>query len=113
MIENNRVSIFEEEIDLSGFAPEVEPIPAAPPAELVRRVSESAHFHSREPARAQSQAKHKPRTYRTGRTATFSAKTTPVVYDALYAIAESQEWKIGETLEHALAALQRELSIQG
>ena len=113
MIENNRVSIFEEELDLSGFAPEIEPPKAAPPAELVRRVSESAHFHSREPARGRSQPKHKPRTYRTGRSATFSAKTTPAVYDALYAIADRQEWKIGETLEHALAALQKELSVQG
>ena len=113
MMENNRISIFEEEIDLSGFAPEAETAKAAPPAELVRKVSESAHFHSREPTRARSQAKHKPRTYRTGRTATFSAKTTPAVYDALYAIADRQEWKIGETLEHALAALQRELSVQG
>lgn len=110
---DERISIFHEDIDLSGFAPEAEPAKAAPPAELVRRVSESAHFHSREPARARSQAKHKPRTYRTGRSATFSAKTTPVVHDALYAIADGQGWKIGETLEHALAALQKELSVQG
>jgi hypothetical protein len=107
-----RISIFHEEIDLSGFAPEAEPAKAAPSAEQVRKVSESAHFHSREPARERSRTKHKPRTYRTGRTATFSAKTTPVVYDALYAIADRQGWKIGETLEKALAALQRELSAQ-
>jgi hypothetical protein len=110
---DERTSIFHEDIDLSGFAPESEPAKAAPSAELVRKVSESAHFHSREPARARSQPKHKLRTYRTGRSATFSAKTTPIVYDAFYAIADRQEWKIGETLEHALAALQRELSVQG
>jgi hypothetical protein len=110
---DQRISIFQDDIDLSGFAPKVEPAKAAPPAELVKQVSESAHFHSREPARTRSQAKHKPRTYRTGRTATFSAKTTPAVFDALYAIADGQGWKIGETLEHALAALQRELSAQG
>jgi hypothetical protein len=110
---DQRISIFHEEIDLSGFAPEAEPTKAAPSAEQVRKVSESAHFHSREPARGRSSARHNPRTYRTGRTATFSAKTTPVVYDAFYAIADGQGWKIGETLEHALAALQRELSVQG
>jgi hypothetical protein len=32
---------------------------------------------------------------------------------ALYAIADQQGWLVGETLEHALAALQRELAGQG
>ena len=32
---------------------------------------------------------------------------------ALYAIADQQAWLVGETLEHALAALQRELAGQG
>lgn len=114
---DHRVSIFaEDEIDLSGFAPGAAPAKPAPPAELVRRVSEAAHFHSRQPAApapAPSPRMHRPRTYRTGRTATFSAKTTPVVHDAFYAIADRQGWKIGETLEHALAALEKELSAQG
>ena len=36
--------------------------------------------------------------------------TTPQTVEALYAIADRQGWLVGETLEHALAALRRELA---
>jgi hypothetical protein len=39
----------------------------------------------------------------------FNARTTPQTVEALYAIADRQGWLVGETLEHALTALQREL----
>jgi hypothetical protein len=100
-----RASIFEDD-DLPA-APE----PPRPAPEQVRALSEAANFRSREPQPAPAgQGRRKPRTYRTGRTAAFSAKTTPETVDALYAIAERQGWKVGETLERALTALQRELA---
>jgi hypothetical protein len=37
----------------------------------------------------------------------------PQTVEALYATADRQGWFVGETLEHALAALQRELPGQG
>ena len=40
----------------------------------------------------------------------FNARTTPQTVEALYAIADHQGWLVGETLERALAALQRELA---
>jgi hypothetical protein len=43
----------------------------------------------------------------------LNARTTPQTIEALYAIADRQGWLVGETLEHALAALQRELAGQG
>ena len=42
-----------------------------------------------------------------------NARTTPETVAALYAIADQQHWLVGETLEHALAALQRELEGHG
>jgi hypothetical protein len=43
----------------------------------------------------------------------FNPRTTPQTVEALYAIADQLGWLVGETLEHALAALQRELAGQG
>jgi hypothetical protein len=53
-----------------------------------------------------------PRIYRTGRTMQFNARAKPQTIEALYAIADKQGWLVGETLEHALAALQRELALE-
>jgi hypothetical protein len=65
------------------------------------------------PAQAPFPPKRSPRIHRTGRTMQFNARTTPQTIEALYAIADQQGWLVGETLEHALAALQRELAGQG
>jgi hypothetical protein len=92
-----RPDLFAEaDLDISGFEPTPTP---RPPVERVRAVTEAAGFKSREPRR-----------YRTGRTAQFNVRTTPATVEAFYDIADRQGWKVGETLERALAALQRELS---
>jgi len=54
-----------------------------------------------------------PRIHRAGRTMQFNARTTPQTVEALYAIADQEDWLVCETLERALAALQRELAGQG
>ena len=107
-----RASIFADEgLDISGFAPKSDGEPHAVPVELVRAVAEASRFPSRE-AKAPPM-RRAPRIHRTGRTMQFNARTTPQTIEALYAIADRQGWLVGETLEHALAALQRELGQGG
>lgn len=120
---SKRASIFEDdetaELDVSGFAPKSAPEPAPPP-EAVREVSEAAKFPSRAPPKraavptpVPAPPPRKPRLYRTGRNVQFNAKISQQTYDAIYAISDRQSWVLGETLEHAMAALQRELGRGG
>ena len=51
----------------------------------------------------------KPRVYRTGHSEQFTIKAAPAVVEEFYAIAEREGWVLGETLERAVAALNREL----
>jgi hypothetical protein len=121
---NSRARLFEEsnDIDLSGFKPKEAPAPMAPPAEQVKAVSESANFRSREPTNNAPDAtsppealkpKRQPRTHRTGRNVQFNVKASQDAVDTFYRISDEQEWVLGETLERALAALERELKGQG
>jgi hypothetical protein len=103
-----RASAFEDvNLDVSGFAPKVLQDPVTPPIEKVRAVAEAAQFRSREPA--QPKLKREPRRYRTGRNVQFNVKAAQATIDAFYAISDQHRWVLGETLERALAALQREL----
>jgi hypothetical protein len=99
---SNRPNIFDdEEIDVSAFAPKTDLGPRAD-KEALRQAGESAGFQSRPVQRT-------PHRYRTGRTAQFNTRIMPAAFDRFYQIAEQQGWKIGETVEKALAALEREL----
>jgi hypothetical protein len=114
-----RSSIFEDtdDLDVSGFGPKSAPQSDAMPPERVRAVAEASRFPSREAKASQPAepipAKHVPRRHRTGRTQQFNCRTTQACYDGMYAIADQQGWLIGETFEHAFAALKRELEGQG
>ncbi len=113
-----RASIFEEpDLDVSGFAPKPARDLAAPRPEEVREVSEAAHFRSREPTAAPPASPPPPRReqrrHRTGRNVQFNVKASQETVDAFYAISDAQHWVLGETLEHALAALERELAARG
>jgi hypothetical protein len=122
---NPRASIFaDDDLDVSDFAPKAGPDKSAPMPEEVRAVAEAARFRSREPALPQVPlaaplappplapplAKRVPRRYRTGRNVQFNVKASQDTVDAFYAISDTNGWVLGETLEHALAALQRELT---
>jgi hypothetical protein len=109
-----RASIFsDDDVDISGFAPKPGPDMSAPPPEEVRAVAESARFRSREPiaptVAPAPTPKRPPRRYRTGRNVQFNVKASQETVDAFYKISDSKGWVLGETLEHALEALQREL----
>jgi hypothetical protein len=111
---NLRASIFaDDDLDVSGFSPKAGPDKSDPPPEQVKIVAEAARFRSREPAFSPADlpaAKRVPRRYRTGRNVQFNVKASQETVDAFYAISDSEGWVLGETLEHALAALQRELN---
>ena len=99
-------SIFESagDLDVSSFAPKSAERTNEISSELVRRASEAGQFPSREAI-----PRRPPRIYRTGRTMQFNARATPETVEAFYAIADRQGWLVSEALEHALAALKREL----
>ncbi len=112
---NSRASIFaQDDLDVSGFSPKSGADQSAPPADKVRAVAEEARFHSREPKpQSAIEPKRVPRRHRTGRNIQFNVKASQETLDAFYAITDRQGWVLGETLEHALAALQRELNSNG
>ncbi len=103
-----RASIFEaDDLDLAGFAPRTGRDTTAPAPEQVRAVAEAAQFRSREQPVAPP--KRVQRRHRTGRNVQFNVKASQETVDAFYAISDAKGWVLGETLEHALAALKREL----
>lgn len=107
-----RAGLFEDnnDFDISSFTPKKTAKTAEPPSEAVRAVSEGVNFQSREPAKI---VKAKQRRRRTGRNVQLNTKVTMGTRDSFYEIADRQGWVLGETLERALAALQRELAKDG
>lgn len=108
---NTRASIFDEDdLDVSGFRPKTGPDTSAPLPEQVRAVAAAANFRSREATLPlTATVRREPRRHRTGRNVQFNMKASQDTVDAFYAISDSQGWVLGETLEHALQALQRML----
>ncbi len=103
-----RASIFEaDDLDIGGFAPRTARDTSAPPPDQVRAVAEASQFRSREQAAVAP--KRVQRRHRTGRNVQFNVKASQETVDAFYAISDAKGWVLGETLEHALAALKREL----
>ena len=112
----NRASIFDEgadqDLDLTGFEPKKArpPRPAESP-EKVRALSEANHFPSRAPARPQPPGNTTLRRgRRTGRNMQLNIKATQDTVDLFYRLSDAQGWVLGETLERALEALERELA---
>lgn len=116
---SERASIFDsgEDFDVSGFAPKEAERAGEVSAEALRAVSEASKFPSREPSAApkslvkqQEAGKREPRRYRTGRNVQLNLKVRPETVASFYAIADRQGWVLGETLEKAISALDRELA---
>jgi hypothetical protein len=106
-------------LDLSRFQPQPEGTTPALDRDKLSAISEASNFPSRQPLRTPqipqkpNPPRREPRIYRTGRNVQFNMKANQATIDAFYAISNQQGWVLGETLEHALAALQRELEGQG
>jgi hypothetical protein len=104
-----RIPLFgqDPDLDLSAFKPK-------PPAksEQVKNVAEQAGFRSREPAAPSAVTepeRREPRRYRTGRNVQLNLKVRRETADIFYKLADEQGWVLGETFEHAVAALERDL----
>jgi hypothetical protein len=98
--------------DLSGFAPgENAPRPRPAPA-AVTAAADAAGFRSREPvpppAAPVTWADRPIRRRRTGRNVQFNLKARAETIDAFCRIADTQDWGLGETLERAVALMERE-----
>ena len=100
-----RASIFGDEpaLDLEGFAPKPRPAvpPHSPDRQALREIAEAERFVSREPARS-------IRRHRTGPNIQLNVKVRRETLEQVHRIADAEGWVLGEVLEHALAALQRE-----
>ncbi|MEM7567156.1 MAG: stability/partitioning determinant [Pseudomonadota bacterium] len=88
------------------FAKELDDLDIDPPAESTApAVASAAGFYSREPGDTTS--KPRARRRRTGRTAQFNVKARPETIAAFTQVADAQGWGLGETLEHAVALLEK------
>jgi hypothetical protein len=103
--------IFDDELDISGFAPKTE---ALAPKPEIRAAAEAQNFQSRDP---KPQAPKKiDRRYRTGRNIPLSTKISERCNELLYATYEAHrdnnghpQYTIGQLIELGLEALRREL----
>lgn len=80
-------------------------------SEIASQAAKAAGFKSREPKKTAPIIKEEvalPRRRRTGRNAQFNLKARPETIAAFCAIADGQEWGLGETLEKAVALLEKE-----
>ena len=96
------------------------PAPKRPESGSARRAAEATGFRSREAgapqplpapmsgAGARAMESKPLRRRRTGRNAQFNLKARPDTIESFCAVADAQGWGLGETLEHAVALLQRE-----
>ena len=84
---------------------------ARPEKAETRKAAAAAGFRaaSRSPTPDEGRGGERPlRRRRTGRNAQFNLKARPETIDAFCAIADRQGWGLGETLEQAVALLERE-----
>ena len=93
--------------------------PPRPPAADSRQAAAATGFVSRQPpaaapaggaggASGAAAEATRIRGRRTGRNAQFNLKARPETIAAFCAVADAKGWGLGETLEHAVALLQRE-----
>jgi hypothetical protein len=117
-----RPNIFDD-IDLSGFAPKSEG-EAPPSPETVRKVSEEGGFPSRPPRAAAPAPPRRLVAAKTGRTVLLNARITQRAHDRFHDIVEAERLRyevgelthrvtLGEVVERALAALEREIGQGG
>ena len=117
----SRPSVFDDEIDLSRFTPKTGPeMPVVAP-ETVRRISEEGGFPSRAPVQSTpAPPARRLLSPKTGRTILLNARITQRAHDRYHEIVEAERVRyeageithrvtLGEVVERALAALEREI----
>jgi hypothetical protein len=124
MMSGSRPSIFGENIDLTGFTPKAGPEPGAVPPETSRRIAEEGGFPSRAPVLRPPAPAPQPSQRKTGRTVLLNARITQRAHDRFHQIVEAERARyyageimhrptLGEIVERALQALERDLEGQG
>jgi hypothetical protein len=119
----SRPSIFDDNIDLTGFTPKAGPEPDAEPAEKSRRIAEEGGFPSRAPV-LRPPVPVRPASPKTGRTVLLNARITQRAHDRFHEIVAAEQARyeageimhrvtLGEIVERALQALEREMKGQG
>jgi len=96
-----------------GRAANDKPVLPRPEKAATSQAAAAAGFRSREPKTAPDSRVGEgaaPRRRRTGRNAQFNLKAKPETIAAFCAVADRQGWGLGETLEQAVALLEREFS---
>lgn len=112
------------DFDPADWSPKAAPKPPARPEKTgTRKAAAAAGFRSREPkpepeAGPRSEPGSEPgpgrageapvRRRRTGRNTQFNLKARAETIEAFCAVADQQGWGLGETLEYAVALLERE-----
>lgn len=125
----SRPSIFtgDDDLDLSAFQPKSAPDTPPVPAETVRKVSEEGGFPSRAPKPRNAPAPpplKRASPAKTGRTELLNARITPRALARFHDIVEAERLRyeagevthrstLGEVVEQALAALERERARHG
>lgn len=105
-----------EDFNASDWLPRAPAANEKPPKVATQKAAAASGFRSREPQPEPVKPtlrQDPPRRRRTGRNAQFNLKARPETIDAFCAIADAQGWGLGETLERAVALLQREHSRAG
>ena len=121
-MQGSRPSIFDNDVDLTPFKPKIDQEPAIPP-ETVRRVAAESGFASRSPVSPQPPSLIR-RPIKTGRTVLLNARVTPHAHDRFHAIVAAEQARyeageimhrptLGEIVERALLALEREMKGEG
>ena len=101
----------EEWTPKKGSAANDKPDVKRPEKVATSQAAVAAGFRSREPKQAPESGAGEgsaPRRRRTGRNAQFNLKAKPETIEAFCAVADRQGWGLGETLEKAVALLERE-----
>lgn len=109
---SERASIFDtDDLDVSDFQVSVPTAKPKPDKDAIRKTAEKRGFTSREPANAPSTPldTRQPRRHTTGRNRQLNLKVTDDALARFYAVADARGWVLGETFEHAVGALEREL----
>lgn len=111
---------FGGDIDLTEFTPKTGPSPRSVAPETVRRIAHESGFPSRAPAPTSAPV---GRPAKTGRTVLLNARITQRAHDRFHLILEAEQARyyageimyrptLGEIVERALQALERELEGQ-
>lgn len=112
--EHRDIFADEDPLNLDRFKPKPAGASDLPQPDDLREIADRTKFVSREGKGASAPPVPLLRRgqHRTGRTATLTLKTTPEYSNRFYALAEGQGWKIGETFERALDALEQQITGQ-